>query len=238
MADQQVAIVTGASGAVGGAAAQQLAAMGWSALLVGRNREKLEATAQRIRQASGTGEIELTPADVTDPEAVQGVLDQAMERFGQIDAIVNVAGTAPLQPIEKVTPEIWQSCVTSNLGAVVHITSKAWPIFRKQKRGMIANVSSMASFDPFPGFNIYGSCKAGVNLLTQATAAEGKKLNVKTVCVAPGAIETPMLRQHFSEKALPKDKTLAPEEVAQVLTDCVTGERDFTSGETIKLPSP
>jgi len=238
MSDKQVAIVTGASGAVGGAAATQLAAMGWSVMLVCRNREKLEAAASEVGEAAGGAGCEVCPADVTDPAGVQQVLDRTLEAFGQIDAIVNVAGTAPLQPIEKVTPEIWQSCVESNLGSVVHFTSKAWPIFRKQKGGMIANVSSMASFAPFPGFNIYGAAKAGVNLFTYATAQEGRKIGVDAVAVAPGAVETPMLRQNFSEKALPRSKTLDPADVAMLLASCVTHDRAFSSGETIQMPSP
>jgi len=97
--------------------------------------------------------------------------------------------------------------------------------------------SSMAAFDPFRGFNMYGAAKAAVNLFTKATADEGKRINLNAVAVGPGAVETDMLRDNFSEKAIPKDMTLDPAEVAAVLRDCITGDRDFEPGETILLPS-
>jgi NAD(P)-dependent dehydrogenase (short-subunit alcohol dehydrogenase family) len=237
MTDRPVAIVTGASSGVGQAAAAQLAKMDYAVALVARTQSKLDAAVEQIKQATPDAELLTLAEDVTDPEAVQRVLDQTLEHFGRLDAIANIAGSAPLQPIDRVTPELWDSCVASNLSSVVHMTSKVWPTFKKQRSGVIVNVSSMASFDPITGFNIYGAAKAGVNLLTYATAQEGKKPGIKTVCVAPGAIETPMLRQHFSEKVLPKDQTLSPEQVAEVIVDCITGEREFTSGETIQLPS-
>jgi NADP-dependent 3-hydroxy acid dehydrogenase YdfG len=238
MAEASVAIVTGASSGVGRSAAELLAQAGYRVALVARTADKLEQAKSAIAQAGPEAELVTCAADVSDPHEVQKIIDTALEAFGRIDAIVNAAGSAPLQPIEKVTPEIWQKCVDSNLSAVVHMTAKAWPTMRQQKAGIIVNVSSMAAFDPITGFNIYGAAKSGVNLLTYATAQEGKKPGIKTVCVAPGAIETPMLRQHFSEKVLPKNKTLAPEDVATVIVDCITGEREFTSGETIQLPSP
>lgn len=237
MASEQVAIVSGASSGVGQASSELLAGMGYAVMMVARNQDRLEKAAQHVNEQYPGSEAVACPADVTDPAAVQQVIDQTLERFGQIDAIVNAAGSAPLQPIEKVTPELWQQCVNSNLSSVVYMVSKAWPTLRKQRRGTIVNVSSMAAFDPITGFNIYGAAKAGVNLLTYATGQEGSKPGIKTVCVAPGAIETPMLRQHFSEKVLPKDKTLAPADVATVIVDCITGEREFTTGETIQLPS-
>jgi len=237
MADQPIAIVTGASSGVGRASAMLLAGMSYGVALVARNADKLQETENELNEQHPNAATLCAPGDVTDPEAVQQVLDQTLERFERIDAIVNAAGSAPLQPIEKVTPDLWQGCVDSNLSSVVHMVSKAWPTLRKQRSGTIVNVSSMAAFDPITGFNIYGAAKAGVNLLTYATGQEGKKPGIQTVCVAPGAIETPMLRQHFSEKVLPKDKTLSPEDVATVIVDCITGEREFTSGETIQLPS-
>jgi NAD(P)-dependent dehydrogenase (short-subunit alcohol dehydrogenase family) len=237
MEEQPVAIVTGASSGVGRACAKMLAQLHYRVVLVARTKENLDQAVAAIEADHPGAELVARPADVSGPEGVQTVIDQTLERFGRIDAIVNTAGSAPLQPIDRVTPEIWQQCIDSNLASAVHMTAKAWPTLKKQRSGVIVNVSSMAAFDPITGFNIYGAAKAGVNLLTYATAQEGKKPGIKTVCVAPGAIETPMLRQHFSEKVLPKDKTLAPEDVATVIVDCITGDREFTSGETIQLPS-
>jgi len=233
MSEQKTAIVTGAGSGVGRATAIQLAERGYRVALVARTEEKLKETQSRIGDAAI-----VLPADLTDAQACHKVVSDTVEQLGQLDVLVNVAGSAPLQPIERITPDIWQQCVDINLSAVVHLTAAAFPVFRKQKSGFIANVSSMASIDPFPGFNIYAAAKVGVNLFTKATADEGQKRGINAVAIAPGAIETQMLRDNFKEKLIPKDKTLSPEQVATVLVECICGEREFEPGETLALPSP
>ena len=108
----------------------------------------------------------------------------------------------------------------------------------RQGDGVIVNVSSIASVDPFPGFSVYAAAKVAVNMYTKCAAEEGKKIGVKVGAIAPGAVETPMLRQIFNEKMLPQEKTLDPYEVAEAIADCITGKRNYTPGETIMMPSP
>jgi NAD(P)-dependent dehydrogenase (short-subunit alcohol dehydrogenase family) len=96
----------------------------------------------------------------------------------------------------------------------------------------------MASFDPFPGLAIYAAAKVAINMFTHCIAQEGEKIGVKSVCVAPGAIETPMLRGLFGKDVLPTEKTLDPKEVAGFIVDCITGKRGFKSGETVVMASP
>ena len=116
---------------------------------------------------------------------------------------------------------------------MVHLTAMVWPTFRERGGGIIVNVSSMASVDPFPGFSIYAAAKTGLNMFTQVTADEGKTLGISAVAVAPGAVETPMLRSLFDEQTIPVENTLPPQRIADVICDCITGDRSFESGETI-----
>ena len=108
----------------------------------------------------------------------------------------------------------------------------------EQQSGFIGSVSSMASIDPFPGFSIYAAAKAGVNLFTLVTGREGQKIGVRAMAVAPGAVETGMLRKLFDESVIPADATLSPDEVAKVIVDCLENKRAFEVGQTIELPSP
>lgn len=239
MAALMVGIVTGAGSGVGQSTATTLAESGYRLALVGRTRSKLEDTAALIAGAGGDpAAVMVLPADVTSGAAVGGVVDQTIGRFGRIDAVANVAGYAPRQPLDQITPQTVRRCLDVNLAGPVLITAAAWPVFQRQKAGIIVNVSSMASIDPFPGFNLYAAAKAGLNMFTRCIAEEGKKIGVKAVCIAPGAIETPMLRRLFDTRTIPKDKTLDPMEVAGLIRDCVTGTRTFESGQTISLPSP
>jgi NAD(P)-dependent dehydrogenase (short-subunit alcohol dehydrogenase family) len=242
MPTRKTAIVTGAGSGVGRDTALLLADAGFAVVLAARTRQKLEEAADYIH-SEGDPEAELlvVPTDVGQPMEVQSLIDQTVKRFGRIDALANIAGSAPLQPIEKIEDDALDDCLAGNLKSVIYTTRTAWPHLKQRKDdggSAICNVSSMASIDPFPGFNMYAAAKAGVNLFTKATADEGKKFGIRAAAVAPGAIETPMLRANFPEKAIPQDKTLDPLVVAGVIRDVLTGERDHKPGETIVLPSP
>ncbi len=236
---QQAAIVTGAGSGIGRDTAVLLAEAGYHVVLVGRTESSLQETARLIADECGADAVRhVHPADLTDQEACRQVVDATAERFGRLDALCNIAGYAPLGPISKIDAETWRRCIDTNLTSVVMLTNAAWPIFEKQRNGVVVNVSSMASIDPFPGFSMYAAAKIGVNMFTQCTADEGKKIGVRAVAIAPGAVETPLLRTIFPEAMIPKHKTLDPVELATIIRDCVTGLRAFSPGETIVVPSP
>ena len=102
---------------------------------------------------------------------------------------------------------------------------------RQQRSGVIVNISSVASVDPFPGFSIYGACKAWVNLFTKALAAEGKPLGIRAYAIAPGAVETSMLRSAFPD--FPADHTLRPDDIAAAIEAVCDDRLAHSSGQTI-----
>ncbi len=234
MSESKTAIVTGAGSGVGRQAAVLLSQAGYALVLVGRTESKLRQTASELGEAPSL----VLAADLCDPSVGQSVVQRTVERFGRIDALANVAGLAQVCPIAKITPEEWRRTIDTNVTSVMLLTSAAWPVMTRQRSGVIVNVSSMASLSPFPGFSMYAPAKAALNMFTLVTAQEGKRAGIKAVALAPGAIETPMLRSLFDAKAIPPEKTLDPVEVAGVVRDCVTGARAFQSGEVIQLPSP
>ncbi len=238
LVEDRVAIVTGASSGIGRQTSIQLADKGYHLLLVGRHRQKLEETRRLARNRSSSGQAEIALTDLCDAASARQLVDSASKRFGRIDAIANVAGYAPMLPIEQVSAEQWRAVIDTNLSCVVNLTAAAWPILCKRNGGVIVNVSSMASVDPFPGLSAYATAKAALNMWTRSTAREGQDVGIRAVAVAPGAVETPMLRALFDEATIPKHKTLAPADVARVIVDCVAGTHPFEPGETIFLPSP
>lgn len=237
--ETKIALVTGAGSGVGRDTALLMADAGYTVVLVSRTEANLQATAEYIREEGRPdAETLVLPTDVSDSAAVEQMVQTVLDKYGRIDAVANCAGSAPLQAIDRMTDEIIDAAIDVNLKSVLYVTRAVWATFRKQKHGAICNISSMASIDPFKGFNVYAAAKAGVNLFTKATSDEGKRFNVIAAAVAPGAIETSMLRQNFPVKAIPESNTLDPLVVAGVVRDVLTGARAITPGETIALPSP
>lgn len=229
----QTAIVTGAGSGIGHCVATQLSELGYHVVLVGRTQETLEQTSQLLE-----GAFSIHVADVADSAACHDLVQKVANQLGRIDVLCNVAGNAPILEIGQITPDLWQQTIDTNLSSVVNLTAACWPIFEQQQSGFVGNISSMASVDPFPGFAMYAAAKAGVNLFTLVTGREGAKLGVRAMAVAPGAVETGMLRSLFDESVIPTDATLKPKDVARVLIDCLQEKREFEVGQTIELPSP
>ena len=236
---QPCAIVTGASSGIGRQTSILLASEGYHLALVARDQNKLDQTVDMARQATSYDVgFEVMSMDLSDPKTGPLIATKTLDRFGRIDAVANVAGYAPMMPIEQVTPDEWANVVDTNLSCIVHLTRSVWPILSQQNGGIIVNVSSMASIDPFPGLSIYATAKAAVNMFTRCTAEEGRDVGIQAVAIAPGAVETPMLRSLFDETVIPTNKTLSAKTVAQTIVDCITGSRSFEPGQTILLPSP
>ena len=230
-------IVTGAGSGIGRETAWLLAQDNYAVVLVSRTESTLQETARLIRNELPDATADVMPTDVTDPEAVNTLVKRVADKHGRIDALCNVAGYAPLNPLTDNTYDNWRTCIDINLTAVVMLTKEVFPVMQKHGGGTIVNVSSMASFDPFPGFSMYASAKAATNMFTRCTADEGKDHNIHAMCVAPGAVETGMLRSLFPKDKLPESSTLDPADVARLITDCATGKREYQPGETIQLPS-
>lgn len=241
----QVALITGGGSGIGRAAACALVSQGWSVAIVGRRADALAETA---RLTGAPERVISMSLDVGESSAAAEAVARTVERFGRLDAVISNAGSAPLATIDKTTPEMLRACFAVNALATGYLIAAAWPVFRRQAdeaksrgespRATVVNVSSMATRDPFAGFFAYAAAKASVNLMAQSCAKEGKAIGVRAFAVAPGAVETPMLRSNFSEKMIPPGKALAPEVVARVIAACVLGERDTENGQVIWVASP
>lgn len=231
----RVAIITGAGSGIGRATALELAGRGWSVTLAGRQADSLNETAGLVAGAHPDAATLVVATDVADATQAERLVNETMRRFARIDALVNNAGLAPVLPIEKTDPGALRRVFDVNALGPGYLIHYAWPIMLRQRSGRIVNVSTLGTADPFPGFFAYAAAKSALNAFAMSCAKEGKRHNIRAFSVAPGAVETAMLRANFSESVLPREACASPEDVAQVLADCATGRRDADNGRTIYL---
>ena len=170
-------------------------------------------------------------ADIGRREDAEAVIAAGVQHFGGVDVLVNNAGFGVLKPIDQTDPADMETTFAVNCHSIFHTTRAVWPVMTQQGGGVIVNVSSMASLDPFPGFSVYGACKAWVNIFSKATAGEGKPLGIRVYAVAPGAVETQMLRDVVPD--LPTDQTLDPDDVAAAIEAVCDKRMRAASGQTI-----
>ena len=222
-----VAIITGAGKGIGRATAVALGGKGYELVLVARTEADLTETAT----LAGGGMIAV--ADVSELDQIRRVVADTIKRFGRIDALVNNAGFAPMRLIEQMSLAEWKRIIDTNLTATFFFCQAVWPVMKKQKGGAIVNISSMAARDPFEGLSAYGAAKAGINLLGLGLSREGASHGIRVHTVAPGAVETGMLRKIASKEQVPPENTLDPADVARVILQCICGDLQQTSGEVI-----
>jgi len=235
--DTPAAIITGAGSGIGRATALMLAREGWRLALVGRTRDTLAETGRLVGGAEGERWITVL-ADVGDPGDAEQLVRDAHARLGRVDALINNAGLGGLAPLLEVEPQRVERLFRVNaIGPILSLLAAA-RVMSEQGGGVIVNVSSMATADPFPGLGVYAAAKAGVETICLGVRNELGDRGVRAYAVAPGATETGMLREIADEAHLPRDKTLDPETVASVIADCVLGRTAHASGETIRVPSP
>lgn len=227
-----VSIVTGAGSGIGRATAAALSWLGHRVVLAGRRLAALQETAAGL-----TTETLCVPTDVGEAGECRSLIAAALDCFGRVDALVNNAGYAPSAPIGSHDDEMIRRVFATNAMGPATLISAVWPTMVRQGGGRIVNVSSMATVDPFPGLFAYAASKGAVEVMVKSCEVEGRARGIRAFGVAPGAVETAMLRGIVSEADLPSSRCLRPEDVARVIADCAAGRRDGDSGKVILLPS-
>lgn len=235
MAEQiRAAIVTGAGSGIGREVARLLHGAGWSVALVGRREGPLRETKEGLSSGSGP-EVAVLPADVGVVEQAEAIVERAARALGGLGAVVNNAGLAPLRPVHEIGAEEAEAVFRVNALGPIGTIRAALPRFVDQGYGTIVTVTSRAAFDPFPGLTVYGAAKAAMQTLTKGIATEYGERGVRAFAVAPGAVETAMLRAIISEEMLPREQTMSPAYVAGVVVACVTGAAGVENGGVVEV---
>jgi NAD(P)-dependent dehydrogenase (short-subunit alcohol dehydrogenase family) len=236
-----VAIVTGASRGIGAATAQAFAAAGANVVLAARGADALERLARDIRARGGTALA--CPTDVTDPEAVQRMVDTSVEAFGRLDIAFNNAagGGQPPTRIADLPVESYDSAIATTLRGVFLSLKYEIPAMLESGGGAIVNMASTAGVEAVGGLAGYVSAKHGVIGLTKAAALEYADRGIRVNVVAPGPILTENLErageeaQRKAAMSMPMRRVGRPEEVAAAVLWLASDEASYITGVTLPI---
>jgi NAD(P)-dependent dehydrogenase (short-subunit alcohol dehydrogenase family) len=224
-----VCIITGASRGIGRAIALRFAQEGYDLATTARDGRSLAPLVQKIQEAGG--DCLPLSLDAAARGAAEQLVNDTVARFGRVDVLVNNAGVVRPALIPEALDADVDVMLDVFVRAVFAATRAVWPVMKRQGGGTIVNISSVSAADPFPTLGIYGACKAWVNLFTKATAAEGKADSIRAFAIAPGAVDTQMLRE--AAPSFPSEQALRPEDVAGAVWSVCRPEFVHCSGETI-----
>jgi NAD(P)-dependent dehydrogenase (short-subunit alcohol dehydrogenase family) len=230
----QVALITGGGRGIGAATAEALARKGADVIIASRTEAELTATVAQLRTAGLSASALVL--DVADEAAVDAAFAGIVAEQGRLDILVNNAAILLGAPFAEMAMADWDRLLAVNLRGAVLCARQAFRLMR-QRGGAIVNVSSLGGVpgtEKFPGYAAYTVSKFALTGLTEALAAEGRKHNIRVNAVAPGAVDTAMLRQ-----AAPHLRTrTSPADVARVIAFlCDSTESGCMSGATLAIHS-
>src|ERR1700677_4421421 len=249
MKKDSVAIVTGASQGIGRATALRLARDFSAVVLAARNQDELQKTAAGVCAAGA--EPQIYALDLGQPQAAEVVVNGTLDRFGRIDALLNIAGAVPQIDLFEMTDAQWEGGLALKLHGARRLTIKAWDAL-KAVNGSVVLISGSAALDPKPGFAAVATVNAAIIALAKAFAEQGIKDGVQVNSVVPGAVMTGRRRsfmEHWApehgmtvEEAtaqFPEKAGIArygkPEEIADLMAYMVSKEARWLTGASVRM---
>ena len=195
----RVAIVTGGTRGIGLAIAEGLAASGAKVVVASRKADACASTVDHLR-ALGADAIGV-PTHMGDIDAVSALVDKTVEAFGRIDIVVNNAANALTLPFGELTTDGWEKSLGTNLRGPVFLVERALPHLEATGNGAILNVISAGAFLFSANTAMYAAGKAGLMAMTRSMAASFAEKGIRVNALAPGTVDTDMVRNNGPEAA-------------------------------------
>ena len=234
----RTALVTGATGGIGGAIARAFHKQGASLAISGRQKDKLEKLAAELGS-----NVHVLPCDLADRAQVTGLVDQAVAKLGRLDVLVNNAGLTKDNLFMVMKDDQWDEVIAVNLTSTFLLMRAAARSMMRAKTGYgrIINISSVSGIVGNPGQGNYAASKAGMIGMSKSLAREVASRGISVNCIAPGFISTPMT-DALNEKqvaaikeAIPAQKFGTPADVAAACVYLASAEGGYVTGQTLAV---
>jgi 3-oxoacyl-[acyl-carrier protein] reductase len=246
---KSVAIVTGASQGIGRATAVRLARDFSAVVLAARNEAELQETSAAVKAAGAEPLVYVL--DLRDPQSAGTIVKGTLERFGRIDALLNIAGAVPQIDVFEMTDAQWEDGLALKLHGARRLTVRAWEAL-KASNGSVVLISGSAALDPKPGFAAVAAINAAIIALAKAFAEQGIKDGVQVNSVVPGAVMTGRRESFFRKwapahnmtieeavKKFPEEVGIArfgkPEEIAELMAIMVSPVAKWMTGSSVRM---
>jgi NAD(P)-dependent dehydrogenase (short-subunit alcohol dehydrogenase family) len=232
----RVAVITGSTSGIGEDIAIKFAENGCKVVVVGRNSEKGEAIAEKIKSTGG--DAIFIKADVSKSEDCKMLFEKTLEKYKTVDILVNNAGTMRNMPITQMKDEDWDDIINVNLRSYFLCCREAIKIMEEKGYGRIINISSRGWLGGTAQCN-YAASKGGIVSLTRSLALETARKGITVNCVAPGMIDTPLHRQSTKEEVAfrmnsqPMGKVGTPRQISNATEYFAKEENWFTTGQVL-----
>lgn len=230
------ALVTGASGAIGGAIARSLHAAGASVALSGTRHDALSALAAELGERAA-----VFVADLSDSAAVEALMKAVIEAQGGIDILVNNAGLTRDNLAMRMKDEEWQTVLDVNLTAAFRLCRAALRPMMKQRWGRIVGITSIVGVTGNPGQVNYAAAKAGMIGMSKALAQEVASRGITVNCIAPGFVQSPMTDALSEDQrtklaaAIPAGRFGTTEDIAASAVYLASDEAAYMTGQTLHI---
>jgi NAD(P)-dependent dehydrogenase (short-subunit alcohol dehydrogenase family) len=231
----KVAIITGSGSGIGLATAKRFASEGARVVIADLDEDAGQAAAKVVKEA-GALDVLASVCDVSKHEQVEATVQTTLQKFGQLDIVVNNAGLMVFKPLEEHEESDWLNVLRVDLLGAFFFTKQAF--LNMKSGGTIVNVSSIHAVETTPLVSSYAAAKAALLSLTRSAALEGKAKGIRVNAVLPGAIDTPMLWENPNVKSGQETISPAdvgkPEDVAAIIAYLASDDAAFVQGAMVR----